>query len=246
MCFHGYGLSKEIFIPLQNYANNRYTFYSFDLLYHGESKWENEKNSLTEIKLQEIIGAFLKSEKIDCFSLLGFSMGGKTVLKLIELFPKKVKNVFLIAPDGIKTSIWYNLATYPLIFSSLFKAIVHNPYIFELIIKMMRMINLMDKGILKFALNEMNTSEKRKRVYYSWIVYKKLKPNISKCVDIINVYKIQLSMITGVFDKVIRTEEMIKFCNRLNSCNFVELRCGHTTLIQHFCIEENLTKAKFI
>ena len=62
-----------------------------------------------------------KETGVQNFSLAGFSLGGKFALATLEAFPEKTKGIILLAPDGIKTSFWYSLATYPAFFSKNFQ-----------------------------------------------------------------------------------------------------------------------------
>jgi len=55
----------------------------------------------------------MKKEDFHEFHLIGYSMGGKFALLTYELFDKKVKSLTLLAPDGIKTGLWYSISSYP-------------------------------------------------------------------------------------------------------------------------------------
>ncbi len=128
LAFHGFGQDKSYFDELIKIWSDTYTIYTFDIYFHGESFWPNGKERpLTKADWQAIIKAFVIQEDITRFSLVGFSMGGKFVLATLENFADHVNEVTLIAPDGIKTSFWYSLATYPLFFRKIFENIIHQP-----------------------------------------------------------------------------------------------------------------------
>jgi pimeloyl-ACP methyl ester carboxylesterase len=130
LAFHGYGQDAQVFHEISTYLTNGYTVYSFDLFFHGRSTWNKTKGEFSKNELETIFNMFLGKENISEFSVMAFSLGGKTALCLAELYPEKIEKLILIAPDGIKTSFWYNLATYPGPIRSLFRYIIFSPKLF--------------------------------------------------------------------------------------------------------------------
>ncbi|MFM8740043.1 MAG: alpha/beta fold hydrolase, partial [Cytophagales bacterium] len=168
LLFHGFGQHHRAFESWVEALGYQYTLYSFDLFFHGQSHWHS-REALEKTDWQEIMTLFFKQESITDFELVGFSMGGKFALATLELFPTKVKKITLLAPDGIKTSFWYSLATYPIATRHLFKGMILHPNRMRILTRFLRALRLVDKGLLRFAENQMNTEEKRRRVYYSWV-----------------------------------------------------------------------------
>jgi pimeloyl-ACP methyl ester carboxylesterase len=113
LAFHGFGQHRGYFGPLAEALGETHTLYAFDLFFHGESTWRTRNGTLTKARWTELVAAFLRQQGVTRFGLLGFSMGGKFVLATLEAMPERVTRVVLLAPDGIKTSFWYSLATYP-------------------------------------------------------------------------------------------------------------------------------------
>ncbi len=231
LAFHGFGQDHKALSELFEKLSNQYTVYAFDIFFHGKSKWNRGKTPLEKSFWKSLLVEFLRQYEIDRFSLLGYSMGGKFALASLEAFPKKIENVFLLAPDGIKTSMWYSLATYPLVFRRLFKSMVFNPYRFHRIANLAFKIGLIDKGILRFAESQMNTQEKRKQVYSSWVVFRHLKFSMDHIASIINSNNIDLTIIVGKYDKIITGKNMNRLVKRLTNYNLEILETGHNGLI---------------
>ncbi|HEY3429703.1 MAG TPA: alpha/beta hydrolase, partial [Cyclobacteriaceae bacterium] len=179
-----------------------------------------------------IIQAFIKENNIQSFSVLGYSMGGKFALATLEGFPTQVKEIFLLAPDGIKISPWYWLATYPSITRSLFKSMIMKPERYQFIANTAFKVGLIDKGILRFTETQMNTEEKRKQVYFSWIVFRHLKFSLQRIADLINSNNIQVTAVAGRHDKIMKPSHMKRLLNRLNTSSFEILEVGHNGLIR--------------
>lgn len=232
LLFHGFGQDHKIFRTLTEPLTDIYTIYLFDLYFHGKSKWGYDELPLEKEHWYDTIQLFIDENAIEKFCLAGFSLGGKFVMATLESFPSKTEAVFLMAPDGIKTSFWYSLATYPVIFRKVFKSMIRHHGRFMAIVSGLKFLGLVDKGLIRFAEHQMNTEEKRSRVYYSWVVFRRLNFNMDHIATLVNKYKIPFTLITGKYDKVIRSENMEGLTKRLNNCRSIVVESGHNALIE--------------
>lgn len=234
LLFHGFGQDKNIFDQLATTHFKSYTLYAFDLFFHGKSSWGYSEEPLEKHFWITCMKAFLSENKIEKFSVVGFSLGGRFALSLIEGFSKQVDHLYLLAPDGIKTSFWYSLATYPVLFRKLFKSMINHPNRFFNIANMLTRLSVMDKGLIRFAESQMNTEEKRNRVYYSWVVFRHLSFSQKKLIALLNTCQTPVTLVLGEFDKVITHKNLHPFVKRVPQMKLVLLRCGHNDLIQVF------------
>lgn len=232
LIFHGFGQDHKVFRSLTESLSGIYTIYLFDLYFHGKSEWGYGEAPLEKEHWQETVQQFLTENSIEKFCLAGFSLGAKFVLATLESFPTKTEEVFLLAPDGIKTSFWYSLATYPVVFRKIFKSMIRHHGRFMAIVNGLNFLGLMDKGLIRFAAHQMNTEEKRSRVYYSWVVFRRLDSNLERIAAMINTHKIPVTLITGKYDKVIKSENMEGLVKRLNTCRTIIAESGHNGLIE--------------
>lgn len=232
LAFHGYGQSSAYYLPMEKAVGGDYTIYAFDLFFHGESSLHRAVTPLTKPYLQEIIGSFLEEQQIQRFSVTGFSMGGKFALTLVEGFAERMDALFLIAPDGIKTSFWYNIATYPGWLQQLFKRTVIKPGAFFKLLNMLNRYNIVHKSLIRFAHYQMNSTEKRLRVYRSWIGLRDLNFDIRHIVRLLNQNQVAVTMFLGEYDEVISTKRVGVFVKALNKGKLVILKSGHSYLLQ--------------
>jgi pimeloyl-ACP methyl ester carboxylesterase len=232
LAFHGFGQNSKAYLPLVEQLSNEYTILSFDLFFHGNSHW-NINEFLSKNKWASIINDVLIKHEINNFSMAGFSLGGKFALATIESFPNRIDEVFLMAPDGIETSTWYSLATYPFLFRQYFRSMIVKPRRFFRIVNTLKSFQLMDKGILKFAASQMNTIKKRRRVYYSWLIFMELNFDLNQMAKLINENNIKITMLLGEFDKIITEKGMIKLLQHLDKYDLHILPCGHNHLIEY-------------
>lgn len=232
--FHGYGQHGKVFEENSRLLGEEYTCYLFDLFYHGESTWRYGEEVLSKDFWNELVHAFFREQQIDRFSLAGFSLGGRFAFATLEAVPQKVDSVFLLAPDGIKTNFWYNLATYPTAFRKLFKSMILHPNYFYSIANFIYKVGLVDRGLIRFAESQMRTVEMRSRVYHSWVVFRDLQFNMADVAQLIQKNKIEASLIVGRYDKVITISNMQKLLRHLPSCKVTILETGHNGIIKNW------------
>ena len=230
LVFHGYGHSHKNMKGIEESVSQEYKIYSFDLFFHGFSEWNYDDSPLSKDHWVSIMNAFLLKNEIQKFSVLGFSLGGKVALSLVELMPEKIEKVYLIAPDGLRYHFWYDMVTSGLL-KSVFKMTISTPTIFNTTVSVLNRLSLVDKSVLRFSSTQMNSKEKRRRVYYSWVVYKGLTPDIKKVIGIINEKTIPLTVYLGKYDRIIKPETVLDFCSKVKKCKVHQLNSGHNNLL---------------
>lgn len=231
LLFHGFGQHHKVFETLTEALSSSFTLYAFDLFYHGQSKWNQGEQPLEKEMLRNIMLQFLTENKIDHFNVLGFSLGGKFALACLELFPDRIEQVILLAPDGIKTNFWYSLATYPLLLRRFFKSMILKPGRLHAITSLLHTLHVVDNGLLRFAESQMDTQEKRERVYYSWVVFRHLTFEMKAIARLLQTHSIWLTLVVGKHDKIITTENMNHLLRHLKDYQFEILDTGHNGVI---------------
>lgn len=231
LAFHGFGQESAHFNKYTEALGEAYTVFSFDIFYHGKSFWHSRDQPLSKETWRAIISQFLDEHKIAQFSLTGFSMGGKFAFATLEAFPEKVEKIILIAPDGIKTSFWYSLATYPGFFRRFFRSLIVKPKHFFALVRFMKKLRVLDKGVLKFAKTQMKTRRQRRRVYFSWVIFRLLSFDMKKIAYLINRHQIKTQMFLGKHDKIITERNMMVLLKKLDHYDLQILDAGHNSLI---------------
>jgi pimeloyl-ACP methyl ester carboxylesterase len=232
LCFHGFGQTSSHFHELEEVLKNEYKIYNFDLFYHGQSFWHQKDTPISKEYWAGLIRRFLEEKNIRRFSLTGFSIGAKFALSIFEAFPDSIEKVILIAPDGIKTSFWYNLATFPVGARSFFRRMILRPKLYFNIVKFLRFFRFVDAGLLRFANTQMITKEQRRKVYYSWMVFKELKFDLHKIANLFMKHDVRLEMFLGTHDKIITEKNMNLLLNKLKGYDLHLLEAGHSNLIK--------------
>lgn len=231
LLFHGFGQDHTAFDSWLGALENYYTLYSFDLFFHGSSEWKSSE-LLKKSDWENIISLFLQKENISSLTVAGFSLGAKFALAIGESFPKLTKEIILIAPDGVKLNFWYKAATSFSISRVLFKMVVTFPNPFFSFLKVLDYLRLVDRFLFRFTLTQMNTFEKRLKVYNSWTCFRKLRFDKELLAEKINCNGIQVIAVMGKYDKVIPVKRVESFMNSISLSKLYVLEIGHNDLIE--------------
>jgi len=232
LVFHGFGQDHTLYVPMLRTLSGDYTLYIVDLFFHGKSEWGDGERPLSKKTWNNIISALLHNEDIRSFSILAYSLGGKFALTTLEGFPDRVTELFLVAPDGIRRSFWYTLATHSRAFRMFFRSMINNHDRFLRVAEKVDRLNLIDKSVIRFADYQMGTEEKRKRVFYSWVVFRQLTFDLKKIARIINDNHIRLVVVAGRYDRVIPPESMKDLLRHVKDYRFEILDAGHNGLVR--------------
>ncbi|MBK6732251.1 MAG: alpha/beta hydrolase [Bacteroidetes bacterium] len=226
LAFHGFGESSNSFHCLNASLGFKFTVYSFDLPYHGDTIW-NESNHFTHTDLECIITMFTSEKSIQHFSVLGFSMGGKFAMAVAFYMTERIVNLFLLASDGIRTKKLYNIAVYPKWGRYLFKTTISRPTWFFNFIHFLNRRKLISPWLHKFTMNHMDTEQKRKRLFDSWISMVDFKVNVIELKQKLNDNAVHIYLFFGERDEVIPVSVGEYFAKGLLNCRLVILPRGH-------------------
>lgn len=231
LVFHGFGQTHKAFDPWIGALEQKYTLILVDLFFHGRSSWEDVDTPLRKDAWKRMIKLIMEQEKVTSFSLAGYSLGGKFALATLEAWPNAVKEVYLIAPDGITPNFWYSLATGSGPLRKLFHSMIRNERRFTTLTSIARQFRVTDKGIIRFAETQMDTSAKRERVHNTWVAFRHLKFNLRDLSELLHRFSIPAAVIAGKYDRIVPPERLAAALNRLKKARLHVVASGHNDLI---------------
>ena len=231
LAFHGYGQGhghwRGIVAAL---GEARVSVYAFDLFYHGQSRLAKADAPLTKNRLGELLRAFLAAENIDTFGLLAFSLGAKFALTAVEQFPERVERLWLIAPDGLLRQRWYQLATSGP-GRGLFRRMVRRPRPVLRLLAGLRERRLVDAALVRFVEWQLDSREKRLRVYRSWMAFRRLTFSPRHLARLLNQRPTPVTFFLGRHDPMIPPAGLRGFIASLTNARTVLLDAGHAGLL---------------
>jgi pimeloyl-ACP methyl ester carboxylesterase len=225
--FHGFGLTKKVFRPWITHLSERYTIYSIDLFYHGDSTRPHGR--LHKKTWKHMFERFLEHVQCSRFSVLGFSLGARfAICSAIEL-STRCDHLILVAPDAIYKTPWFRAATsFGLKYVA--KYFLFHPKQMSILIQFAVKIGLVSSYIADFVDRELGNPDNRKRVYISWNHFKPLgySKNALKNAFVNAPYK--RTIVLGTKDIVIPIDMILPI---LDGCGFeiIELNKKHHQMI---------------
>jgi len=231
LAFHGFSDDAGIFLSLAETLSDRYTVYAFDFPFHGKTIW-NYRHPLILPLFYRIFDRFLEKNHITKFTPFGFSMGGRVAFSLVEHYPARIEALILAAPDGLQTHRVFNLAVYPAWGRFLFRQVMRRPGLFFFLLKKLYAWGRISKFLHDFTLNNMDTEEKRNRLYFTWITLRQFKPDMRHIKYLLNEHKIPVRLFLGQRDEVISPAAGKKFSEGLDNVQLYVVPKGHRLITQ--------------
>ncbi|OMP77789.1 MULTISPECIES: alpha/beta hydrolase [unclassified Chitinophaga] len=231
VCLHGFGESTLPFSRLVPALGDAFTIVALDLPLHGKTVWQ-ENRPFEKEDLHAIIDLLLKMQKKTVFSLLGYSMGGRLALCITEKMAPQIRELILLAADGLRDNPWHHFVTQTRIGHRLFKHITYHPGFYFWLLNTGNKLRLINNSLHRFANNSMNTLEKRELVFNVWTIMAHMMPNRKLIKQLLAQYRIHTLLIFGKYDRVIPSVLGIRFMDGTFPCETLVLDKGHQLLTE--------------
>lgn len=208
LCFHGYGMhGKQFKLFEPEPIASRYTFYGFDLFFHKETKLKDQsmetvKKGLSKKDLANLIVEFCDHEQIECFSVIGYSMGTHYATTIVEEMPERIDAYIVAAPSSLNpgrlTSFFSNNRTGNKLLEKL--AISKNALLRML--KLSRRFGFLDQVGYEILSKEFGTEELRFNFYACFTFLRFLTTNEPRLLEALDKRNIRSIFIFGKNDSM--------------------------------------------
>jgi len=164
--------------------------------------------------------------------LLGYSLGGKICLSLLEDIPERIKGLLLFAPDGVHIHCVYRFASKNTLGQSIYRLLIDRPAPFFALIKTASYLGLVHKRTKEVVLFNMNTKAKRQLLHDVWMSYRNFRPDLKKISEQSKEHDISICAYFGKYDHVIPATLAHKFSTTIPDAEVNVLACGHLDLMR--------------
>ncbi len=206
LALHGFGRTGADFAVLETQLMQQCTIFAFDLHFHGKSPGypERAENPFTPTELATYFTAFADHLNAPKIALLGYSLGGRIALSLLEEMPQRIQRMFLAAPDGLITRPWYRgLATSPT-GRALYRRFVERPRNVHAIMHGLRAVRFMNEKMHRFLIGQTDSKAKRMLVRDVWLSYRLIEPDLANAALQARQHQIPIHLFFGERDTVIK------------------------------------------
>jgi len=234
LAFHGFGQDRSVFNLFEESLGREYTILSFDIFFHGESKWPENELPIQISEWEQILTGVLQKEQISTFTLMGYSLGGKLALATAALLPKQTNGLILIAPDGVKLHPWYSIATSTWLMRSVFHFLSHRPKQLLTLIRAISRLGLISKKLANFAASQVGDPDNGRRIYFSWVGFRHFTLKTARLISVLNRHHISVTVVAGKYDTVIPAKHLKSFAGRCHDHKWIFLKTGHKSLLKEY------------
>ncbi len=206
LAFHGFGRTGADFAILEKELGDHCTLYAFDLHFHGQSPSypERAETPFTPRELAVFFAAFADRIGAAKVNLLGYSLGGRIALSLLEQMSERIERVFLAAPDGLITRPWYRGLAASRTGRGFYRRFVEKPSVVHGIIDGLRATRLMNERMHRFLKGQTDSKAKRMLVRDVWLSYREIEPDLATVGAQVKAHHIPVHLFFGTHDRVIK------------------------------------------
>jgi len=226
LAFHGYGDDADVFYPLQEHLADEYTILSIDLPHHGNSKWPDEE-LLRKKELVALAETLMKEYNAAKVSLIGYSLGGRVCLSIIDQMPERIDKVALMASDGLTVNFYYHFFTRTTVGKKIFRNMLEKPHPYLKVIDWLKKMDMVDAVRYKFVMHFMEEKDGRDFLLKVWPGMSDLVTAPQKLRAVIRKHHIHVSIFMGEYDKIIPVAQAKKFASGLKTVKVYVLKKGH-------------------
>lgn len=229
LAFPGYGHEGASMLAFAPHLSNKYTCLFIDHPHHGRSHWQ-PSTVFTRAMLKSLCLDLMKEYNADKLSLLGFSMGGRVCLTIIEELGAQVDKATLIASDGLAPNKYYFFFTRTAIGRAMFNKMLNNPKPCAKIVGRLKEYKWISEWQHKFVSHYIGNEAVRKQLSMVWPAMSGLMPNRRKVVAQIEQYNIRITLFMGKYDKVIPAALGERFAKGTTKVKLHILDKGHNII----------------
>jgi len=232
LALHGFGDSGSIFRALEPALASYFTTYAIDLPFHGKTEWRSV--SYSEQDIANIFRLIARKEQQDCFFLMGYSFGGRLVLRSLPGFLPQLERIFLLAPDGLHTQWMAQVLHTPRWLRLSAKQWLREP---QWLLRLAE--NLHRRGWLghfpyHFVMTHLKTPERRDRLFGTWLSLNNFTVYPKRIRHLLGESQLPTDLYFGKFDPIITPKAGKKLAD-LPNVNVHLVEAGHQLIGKSLC-----------
>ncbi|MBL0043576.1 MAG: alpha/beta fold hydrolase [Flavobacteriales bacterium] len=208
IAFHGFGRTGEDFSVFENELGAIATIHAFDLPFHGDSPSPTQRANkpFEPAELRDYFIAFTDHIGTKKIALMGYSLGGRMALSLLETMPERISQAILIAPDGLKTKPWYRSLASSAWGRARYRRFIHKPHRVHGIVRSIHKVGLLHEKMHRFILGQSDTHAKRQLLHDVWLSFRHIEPDLDAVASNVRKNKLPVTLVFGAKDNVIKPE----------------------------------------
>lgn len=231
IAFPGFSNPAALFEPIGTALQDQCTVVALDLPFHGKTQWQAGQYTRTDV--QAWIQAILTQFKRNHFEWMGFSLGGRIILSMLDFFPQQLQGIHLIAPDGLATYRTFYPSLVPQsVRHTLFRSISRHPDKWLRLAQRLHDWRLIDHFSLIYIEKQLRTSIQTDRLFKTWLSLPNFPVSARRSRRILQQQKLPCSLSLGLRDKFINTAVVRKWAKPISQVRLQLFDQGHQLVNQ--------------
>lgn len=205
--FHGYGGSTNDFAPFEAALAAKCTIHAFDIWFNGASVWPLDRpisDPLRPEELTDLVRTYMDAHGIDRALYMGFSLGGRLAMTLMERLPERSRGMLLLAPDGLVRNPWYRALSRYGWGRALYQRFQDKPEGWFRTVDVLHRLKLVTDKRHSFLRFHTENKAKRQLVHDVWLSLRLLEPDLDTVVTNLRAQDLHAHLYMGRFDSVIK------------------------------------------
>ena len=206
ICLHGFGREAADFSAFLPILDANTTLIAVNLFFHGRSNFPQHRLSKLPLEPEEwcnLMRALCDAVGCSRFHLVGYSMGGRLAMVMVEHMAEQIDSLTLIAPDGLKINVLYRFVSETKLGRMLYRSIIRNPNWILRTADALKWLSILHQNIHRFVYLQLETQANRQRVYNVWLTHRKLFPNLQRVATNTENRNIPCCLMFGKHDAII-------------------------------------------
>ena len=240
LCFHGYGMHGKQFKILEGTElASKYTFFGFDLFFHKETKLKDQsletvKAGISKKAFAELIIDFCKSEQIERFSVMGYSMGSHYATVVAEELGERINEYIAVSPSCLKPGALVEFFSKSRAGNKLLEKMALSDKWLLNILKLARRLGFVDGVGFDILSKEVTTADLRFNFYACFTYLRFFETDEAKLVASLNGHNIKSIFIFGKRDQMYPPGIGKKLIAGLQNAEVIILDENHEMINQNF------------
>ncbi|MBP8822079.1 MAG: alpha/beta hydrolase [Flavobacteriales bacterium] len=204
LAFHGFGRTGHDFALLSAPLKELCTIHAFDLPFHGGSPPLAQDEPVHPEAWAAFFVAYARQINARQVGLLGYSLGGRLALCLLERQPTLVDQAFLAAPDGLISRPWYRGLAHHRPGRWLYHHFINHPGATHATISTLHRLGLVDSRMHRFIMDRTATPQARALLHQVWTGFRLIEPRLDRVGRNLREQDIPVHLLLGLHDRVIK------------------------------------------
>lgn len=204
LAFHGFDRTGSDFAILSPALGKRCTIHAFDLSFHGHSPSPSGEGPITPEEFAAFFQAYARELGGGSMALLGYSLGGRLALGLVEQCPLLWSHIFLVAPDGLVAQPWYRSMAQYRWGRWVYRQFIDHPGGIHALINLLFRTRLIGERMHRFLMGHSDSKQARELLHDVWTGFRLIEPDLRRVALNLSEQKLPLHLFVGEHDRVIK------------------------------------------